>query len=212
MTQTRRRLLAAALGVACAPVARLFAAALDDASDGAVLLVAKPDLTDANFRDTVVCVMPAPEGVGTLGLILNKPLAARLADAAPEAGGLALASERIYHGGPLAQNRILFLLQSEVAPANSLRLLDDVFLSADAGLPQQIVRGEIAAQALRAYIGYAAWAPRQLKAEIAAGAWLVTAADASTIFSADAPALWPAMIKRLTTRTAHGGWQGAERV
>ena len=112
----------------------------------------------------------------------------------------------------MAQNRILFLLQSEVAPANSLRLLDDVFLSADAGLPQQIVRGEIAAQALRAYIGYAAWAPRQLKAEIAAGAWLVTAADASTIFSADARALWPAMIKRLTTRTAHGGWRGAERV
>jgi len=212
MSQTRRRLLAAALGVACAPVARVFAAALDDAPDGAVFLVAKPDLTDANFRDTVVCVMPAPEGVGTMGLILNKPLAARLADAAPEAGGLAMASERIYHGGPLAQNRIVFLLQSEVAPANSLRLLDDVFLSADAGLPQQVVRGEIAAQALRAYIGYAAWAPRQLKAEIAAGAWLVTAADASTIFSADAPALWPAMIKRLTTRTAHGGWRGAERV
>ena len=202
----RRRVLVAALGAAaCAPVTKLCAAEPADAPEEALLLVAKPELPDANFRDTVVCVMRAPDGGRALGLILNKPLAARLLDAVPEAGGVAFGAGRIHHGGPLAQNRLLFLLQSEVAPANSVRLIDDVFLTADAGLPRQIARGEFAARNLRAYIGYAAWAPRQLRAEIATGAWLVAAVDSATLFSVDAQALWPAMIKRLTTRSARAG-------
>ena len=68
-------------------------------------------------------------------------------------------------------------------------------------MPAKIARGELKADAFRAYIGYAGWAPRQLQAEIAAGGWYLTPADADTIFAADASTVWPAMIKRVTMLT-----------
>ena len=55
---------------------------------------------------------------------------------------------------------------------------------------------------LRAYGGYAGWAPRQLQAEIAQGGWYMIPADADTIFSADVATMWPELIKRIARRSA----------
>ncbi len=44
-----------------------------------VLLVAKPDMADPRFRETVVLVTQTPDG-HTVGVILNRPLEASLSD------------------------------------------------------------------------------------------------------------------------------------
>jgi putative transcriptional regulator len=199
MDAARRRLLAAAL---IAPFAGAFSVCAQEAAIASgVFLVARPELQDPNFRETVVLITQPEAGAGPLGVIVNRPLAVRLAEAVPGVGVIPATSEQIYGGGPVARNRMLFLVRSRESAPRSLRVLDDLYLTGDPELPAKVARGELKAAAYRAYIGYAGWAPRQLQAEIAAGGWHMTPADADTIFAADASTIWPAMIKRLTTRT-----------
>ena len=83
---------------------------------------------------------------------------------------------------------------------SALRVLDDVYLSGDNQLLADIAATKVTVKALRAYAGYAGWAPRQLQAEIAAGGWYMAPADADIIFTAEAFKIWPEMIKRTTQR------------
>jgi putative transcriptional regulator len=198
MSLTRRRLLAAALGLPLAGVPQLRAE--EAAVANGIFLIAKPELSDPNFRETVVLVTQPEAGGGQLGVIVNRPLASRLSDAVPDLGVIPEASQQMYSGGPVAQNRILFLLRAQSAPANSLRVLDEVYLTGDAQLPSRIARGELAAYMFRAYVGYAGWGQRQLRAEIAAGGWFMAPADADIIFATEAYKVWPEMIRRATQR------------
>jgi putative transcriptional regulator len=197
MESARRRLLVAAL---LAPFAASAGAQQDAVANG-VFLVAKPELPDPNFRETVVLITQPDVGNGPLGVILNRPLAARLSDAFEGKIAIPAESEQIYSGGPVARNRMLFLLRATSALPRSLRILDDLFLSGDPQLPARVAAGELKVAAYRAYIGYAGWGPRQLQAEIAAGGWYLAPADTDTIFAADAATVWPAMIKRATSLT-----------
>jgi putative transcriptional regulator len=199
MDAARRRLLAAALSApfAGAPGVRAQEAALANG----IFLVARPELQDPNFRETVVLITQPEAGGAPLGVVVNRPLAARLSEAVPGIGVIPASSDQIYSGGPVARNRILFLVRSRESAPRSLRVLDELYLTGDPELPAKIARGELKADAFRAYIGYAGWAPRQLQAEIAAGGWYMTPADADTIFAPDAAAVWPALIKRVTMLT-----------
>jgi hypothetical protein len=67
-----------------AAAAALFFAFGAWAQPAAVVLVAKPELADPNFSESVVLVTHAPGGE-TLGVILNRPTHVRLADLAPGA-------------------------------------------------------------------------------------------------------------------------------
>ncbi len=198
MNVTRRRLLAVALG---APFASVFSACAGEPGlANGIFLIAKPEQLDTNFRETVVLITQPDAGSGPLGVIVNRPLAARLSDALPGIGAIPEASQQIYSGGPVAQNRVLFLVRSAEAPANSLRVLDEVYLTGDPQLPAKVARGELKVDAFRAYVGYAGWVPRQLRAEIAAGGWYMTPADTGIIFASEAFKVWPEMIKRATQR------------
>ena len=165
-----------------------------------VFLVAKPELPDPNFRETVVLITQPEVGGGPLGVIVNRPLAARLSEVIPGATKVPEQFDQIYGGGPVEPNGLLFLVRSPVRPERSLQVLADVYLSGDAGLIEQIVRGEVSVPAFRAYAGYSGWAPGQLQAEIMRGGWYVMQADADTIFAVDASTVWPELIRRIATK------------
>lgn len=198
---TGRASLAFALLLA-ALLANLAQAAEDPLANG-VLLVAKPELVDPNFREAVLLITQPVPGGGPLGVILNRPTEVRLSEAWPEAGAVPEQFDHLYAGGPVARNRIIFLVRSDERIESGLRVLDNVYLSGDPGLLKNIVAAEVKVKSLRAYAGYAGWAPRQLQAEIAAGGWYLIPADADTIFSADAAGLWQNLIRRITLRSAH---------
>ena len=181
------------VGVACAA---------DDSLANGVLLVAKPELVDPNFRETVVLITQPVPGGGPLGVILNRRTEVRLSEAWPAAGAVPEQFDRIYAGGPVARNQIIFLVRSDQRIENGLRVLDNVYLSGDPDLLKNIVAADVKVKSLRAYAGYAGWAPRQLQAEITAGGWYLLPADADTIFTADAAALWPTLIRKITLRSA----------
>jgi putative transcriptional regulator len=167
-----------------------------------VFLVAKPELQDPNFRETVVLITVPQAGGAPLGVIINRPLPARLSEIVPGAAKLPEQTDAIYAGGPVRRERVLFLVRSPERPEHSLQVLEDVYLSGNRDLLEQLARGEVKVPAFRAYAGYAGWAPGQLQAEIARGGWLVTQAEAAIIFSGDPARVWGELIKRLTARKA----------
>lgn len=177
------------------------ARAADEPLANGVLLVAKPELVDPNFRETVVLITQPVPGGGPLGVILNLRTEVRLSEAWPAAGAVPEQFDRVYAGGPVARNQIIFLVRSDERIENGLRVLDNVYLSGDPELLKNIVAAEVKVKSLRAYAGYAGWAPRQLQAEIAAGGWYLVPADADMIFTADAAALWPNLIRKITLRS-----------
>ncbi len=201
------------LGIALFFVALSVAHAADeDALANGVLLVAKPELNDPNFRQTVLLITQPVPGGGPLGVVLNRPTEVRLSEAWPAAGAVPEQFDYVYAGGPVARNRIIFLVHSEARIENGLRVLDNVYLSGDPRLLKNIVAAEVKVKSLRAYAGYAGWAPRQLQAEITAGGWYLLPADAETIFSADAADLWQNLIRKITLRSArHIPWPASAK-
>jgi putative transcriptional regulator len=217
---------------------RLFAAALivigiiaTDAADGqdaplgnGVFLVAKPELLDPNFRETVLLITQPQVGGGPVGVIVNRPLPVRLSKVLPGVGTVPEQFDHVYRGGPVARNELLFLLRASRRPERSLQVLADVFMSGDIRLLEQVVRREMTVTAFRAYAGYSGWAPGQLQAEIARGGWHVIQADADAIFESDPSAMWEKLIRRINTRStkavasndilafAHQASPGAARV
>lgn len=189
--------LAAVLAAASA-----YAAGEDAPLANGIFLVARPELADPNFRETVVLVTGPQAGGGPLGVIINRPVAARLAELMPELGAVPERFEQVYGGGPVAQGSVVFLLRSGRHIDGALPVLADVWLSGDPALLRSIVNGEIEVEELRVYAGYSGWAPGQLQSEIRRGGWHVTPADAESIFAADASGLWPEFIRRLTSRRA----------
>jgi putative transcriptional regulator len=180
----------------------LMQAALVQAADtplaNGVFLVAKPGMADPNFRETVVLITEPEIGGGPVGVIVNRPLDARLSEEVPELGKVPEKFDRIYGGGPVARDKLLFLVRMQQTPEHGLRVLPDVYLSGDGELMKKIVQGETAVAAFRAYAGLSSWMPDQLQAEIARGGWFLIKADADTIFSPDTSTMWEDLIRRIT--------------
>jgi hypothetical protein len=84
-----------------------------------VVLVARPELRDPNFRETVLLVTQPVAGGGPLGVILNRKTEVRLSQASPSSAPVPEQFDRLYAGGPLAPNQIIFLVQMDVLPADA---------------------------------------------------------------------------------------------
>jgi putative transcriptional regulator len=165
-----------------------------------VLLVARPELSDPNFRRTVVLVTRHAHG-GAVGVILNRPTAVPLKEVFPAHPHLAARADVLYRGGPVSGETLVFVFRSSAPPPNALRVLEDVYMSLDRGLLEAMVARPDPGE-LRVYAGYAGWAPGQLEAEIHHGGWHVLDADPTTIFRADPQTLWPTLLRRATSRSA----------
>jgi putative transcriptional regulator len=155
-----------------------------------ILIVARAELPDSNFKDAVVLVMnniaPAP-----VGLIVNRPTKIRVSRLFPETARLAQADDNVYFGGPVEIETVSFLFRADTPPEDAIQVLDGVYLSRDRDLLRKLLNREKPMEGLRIFIGYAGWGPGQLQAEIARGDWTLAAADIDAIFGGKSEHPWP---------------------
>ena len=192
------------------PAALLMGLALALPAEGAeraanaVFLVAKRELRDPNFRETVVLVTHPGRG-GPFGVIINRPLARRVDEIFTEYESLKGRPETLFFGGPVASGGLVFLVRGTKPPPGATRFLRDVYLTPDVEQIDALMRRADPLRGLRIYAGHAGWAPGQLQGEIARGGWHVLPADAETVFEKDPARIWPELEKRATTKqTGHG--------
>ena len=176
-----------------------------------MFLLAAPRLEDPRFARTVVLLLEYDE-TGALGIVINRPTQFSLRDVSPEP----LPGTRdhyIHYGGPVEPGRLTALFRSPDAIEETQHLFGDVHGSIRLDTLRKFLEHDERAADVRTYAGYAGWAPGQLDAELARGDWIVTPADAGSIFDAPPDDVWHELMRRSAGRwvrrgrldSAHGG-------
>lgn len=156
------------------------------------LLVAMPTMADTRFAQSVICVCAhTPEGA--MGLVLNRPLAKpsfdellRQLEVEPVPPARRI---RLCFGGPVDNARGFVLHTADWTGEGSLRVTEDLALTASLDVLKVIAEGGGPRQGVLA-LGYAGWGPGQLDAEIQQNAWLSVPANESLLFGNDHETKW----------------------
>jgi putative transcriptional regulator len=155
-----------------------------------ILLVARAELPDPNFRNSAVLVMnnigPAPVGV-----IVNRPTRIAVSRLFPDLERLAQLDDKVYFGGPVQTAAVSFLFRADTPPENAVQVLDRVYISTHLELLRKLLTRDKPMEGLRIFIGYSGWAPGQLEAEIARGDWTLAPAETDAIFKGKSEHPWP---------------------
>jgi putative transcriptional regulator len=123
-----------------------------------------------------------------VGLIINRPLAARPIDALPGILGLERHPEPLYQGGPVALDGYALLVLGR-PPADTRPIVAGVHLGSTREVLERIATDE-ARPRFRVYVGHAGWAPGQLEREIAQGSWYLVDGSNSLVFTDDPAGIW----------------------
>jgi len=159
-------------------------------------LVASPDLPDSLFQQSVILMLPPTQTPLVGGIIINKPTTIplpKLFSGAPALKNQATA----YFGGPVEITEPSLILRGAEPTGNVIRLFDNVYVSTDPDSIAKLVKDyPRSGEDLRLFFGRAQWMPRQLHAEILAGAWYVLPAEADLLFSPDPGRIWRLLVER----------------
>jgi putative transcriptional regulator len=186
------------------------------------LLIAMPALNDQPFNHTVIYMCQHDED-HAMGLILNQPITGlsfnrMMKELGIESGNprhtQGLAMQKIYHGGPV-QNDRGFVLHSLDYQIDDITLdLGGPFISRPDGEEQgvgltasrdilvDLSGGAGPARSLIA-LGYAGWGPGQLESELSQNAWLVAPASQELIFGGDPEHLWARALAGMGIEPGH---------
>jgi putative transcriptional regulator len=165
-----------------------------------MLLVAVPHMLDPNFARSVVLVCDHTES-GALGLIINRPSRAMVADYLPGWTHLVVEPGVVFEGGPVQRDVAIGLAglaadhqapEGFAAIAMGLGLFD---LDSD---PAEA----FSLEGLRVFSGYAGWEPGQLEAEIAEGGWFVVPLQPGDGLVENPARLWSSVLARQGGRLA----------
>ncbi len=164
----------------------------DDAYMTGQLLIAMPGMQDDRFAQSVI-LLCAHTGEGAMGIVLNRPLAkpsfeALLAqlDVQPTPPARQI---RLCQGGPVDHGRGFVLHTNDWTGDGSLRVDDNVALTASLDVLQEIASGGGPREGLLA-LGYASWGPGQLDQEIQDNVWLSATPPVDLLFDADYDTKW----------------------
>ena len=189
------------LGVALA-IAGSAVAQQNDAPNG-LFLIAKPELQDPNFRQTVVLVTQARD-YSTVGVIINRPSDVKLERLLRDDALGGRYKDAVFFGGPVMPQVIVALFRSESAPqAPAFHVLKGLYLSLHPQNLRRVLEGS--STRYRLYAGFAGWAPQQLQSEMQRNGWYVLPADLETIFRKNMEGVWQELLQRAEKRPV--AWQ-----
>ncbi|MFP4617574.1 MAG: YqgE/AlgH family protein [Spirochaetaceae bacterium] len=168
-------------------------------------LISDTEMLDPNFYRTVVYIL-SHNAQGALGLVINRPSAATIADISTEDMADSPFSEHtVYVGGPVDQNYLFALhtgLQGNLKSENSIEAVDGIVFEPDFALLQQHFahRSTIESTPLetdiRFFAGYAGWSAGQLEQELLRRDWVTLKAHPELVFRTDTEKIWNAALFR----------------
>jgi putative transcriptional regulator len=163
------------------------------------LLVANPLLPDPNFDRTVVFLIAYNDDDGAVGIVLNRPTDTTVAATLPRWVHMAASPAVIFVGGPVQDDAVICLARpfghpAAAAPPGEWKPVTSDIGRLDLDLDPDSLQSSLSQ--VRLFAGYAGWAPGQLEAEIAAGAWWVVDAEPDDAFCDDPEQLWKTVLRR----------------
>ena len=156
----------------------------------AILVVARAELPDSNFKDSIVLVMNNI-GAAPVGVIINRPTRIGISGLFPDLERPERVDGQLYFGGPVEIESVSFLFRADTPPEHALQVIDGVYFSANRELLRKLLVRDKPMDGLRVFVGHSGWGPGQLEAEIARGDWKLAPADTEAIFHGPSERPWP---------------------
>ena len=169
------------------------------------LLLAMPQLSDPNFSRAVVLMIEHGEQ-GSFGLVINHPSPIRATELLDslEMHWRGEDSAVVWAGGPVQPSTGWVLHEPVVAaaanPGGTIEITSTISLSTSPDRLRMIANQP--PRNVRLLLGYSGWAPGQLAAEMARGAWLHTNADPKLVFETPPDEMWDAAMRSLGVNPA----------
>jgi putative transcriptional regulator len=158
------------------------------------LLIASPNLLAPFFTRTVILMLEHTED-GALGVVLNRPTDATVADIAEQVLQERVEwSKPILLGGPVPGPLMVLHTDEDLADQE---VLPGVYSSIDAAKIQQLLRGQ--PEPALVVANYAGWGPGQLEGEFDVDSWLTLPATAEHVFWAGEIDLWDVVAQAANT-------------
>lgn len=171
----------------------------EDSDDKPLFLVARPELGDPLFKESVVLMFPssavAVQGL-VVGLIVNRPARVPLNEIFPNDDALKNRSETVYFGGPVEPMAPGVVFRSSKAVKQAVLLFGDIYVSFDPNFIKELLKKPEETSDLRLFVGRSQWASVQLQYEMAMKAWYRVRAESNLIFSASPQSLWRKLFER----------------
>lgn len=174
------------------------------ADEGAVLLVAKPQFRDAEWRQTVLVASPAQNG-GHIGVILNRPTSRTLSSLFPEHEPSKKVADPVYIGGPFSRRALFAVVRAEQNPGGgAIVLMKNLYFAMNVATVDKII--ETTPNDARFFVGYVGWRPGELRQEIDRGLWFVLNPDTDLVFRKDTEGVWEELVRQAKQVTASAGF------
>ena len=173
-----------------------------DGDDGYLtgqFLIAMPTMGDPRFERTVI-YMCAHSADGAMGLVVNR--VASEIDFPELLNQLEIETDGIKKpipvltGGPVETGRGFVLHSMDYNQDSTLKVTDEVGLTATVDILRAIAEGEGPAKSLLT-LGYAGWSSGQLDNEIQANGWLNVSSDTSILFDKDLNRKWDRAVRKV---------------
>ena len=157
------------------------------------ILISEPSLRDFYFRQAVVLLAEHNEE-GTFGVIINKPIEARLKDVIK---GFPPYNLPVFLGGPVKTDSI-FYIHTHADVDECVPIMQGLYWGGDlAVIKSKLKHKEILPNEIRFFVGYSGWSPRQLDREIQDNTWLSVNADETLLFDANHGTKWRRALAKL---------------
>jgi len=161
----------------------------EEATIAGSLLLAHPDLSDGNFRRTVVLISAHTREDGALGVVMNRPLDRTLGEVHGEFAFGPLASVKLYSGGPVATEQMLLSAWQWNADTGVFRL----HFGISAEKATELLETEPGTE-VRGFLGYAGWTGGQLENELKHKSWVVAPIETPDFQQSSGETLWKRLI------------------
>jgi putative transcriptional regulator len=151
------------------------------------LLIAHPNLSDPNFRRSVLIISASDPQEGSFGLIVNRATEKTVGELLPEHELGLLGELPVFIGGPVSRDQLTFAAFQWVD--DGLRIRTHLLLEEAREIAME------GGGVVRAFLGYAGWSKGQLEAELEQKAWLVQKPDQEILDTERCVDLWPAIMR-----------------
>src|SRR5271155_3365288 len=125
------RLIAAITMLAAVVMGALMTPGAAQSAPAPYFLVAKPELPDPRFQETVILMLPPPVIPLVEGVIINKPTTVPVTRVFPKSAALPAPADMVYSGGPVDEDQPLLVRLSSAPPDKELHVFGDLYLSLD---------------------------------------------------------------------------------
>lgn len=162
-------------------------------------LIAMPTMMDPRFSHALIYICSHGPN-GAMGLIVNRLFAeadfGMLLDQLDVRAAGEVPDVPVHFGGPVEPGRGFVLHSADYMREGTMRIDDNISLTATVEILQAIVDGD-GPERILMMLGYTGWGAGQLEDEMKANGWLTSAADENILFGPSLDTKWERSLTKM---------------